>query len=59
MSKKEIRQKTGTFGTAVVAHISPAAFLESAPRAMNVILSFEQALSLFCIPPFVRFLEIE
>lgn len=46
MAKREIRQKTGTFGTAVVDHITPAGFLESAPRAVNVILSFEEALKL-------------
>jgi hypothetical protein len=46
MAKAPIPQKQGTFGTAAVNHISPANFVETAPTALNIVLSFEEALKL-------------
>jgi hypothetical protein len=46
MAKKAIRKKDGSFGTAVVNHITPVSFTESQPKALNIVLSFEEALKL-------------
>ena len=43
---KDIKQKEKSFGTAAIDHFTPSDFAENAPKAINVVLSFEEALKL-------------
>jgi hypothetical protein len=44
---KKIPQKTSSFGTVAVNHLTPASFEENAPDAINIKISFEEALKLY------------
>jgi hypothetical protein len=44
---KSIPQKTSSFGTIAVSHLTPASFEQNAPDAVNIVISFEEALKLY------------